>query len=76
MAEKDCRQRRKRLLDAQIKACRKCKWPDRLNEPGVTESAPGFGSVHSPVAVVGEALCRACMATEPVNLNEAPLRGI
>ena len=32
-----------------------------LNEPGVTESAPGFGSIDSPVAIVGEALCRACM---------------
>lgn len=57
----DARQRRKNLLDARIKACRKCKLPDRLNRPGVTESAPGFGSVHSPVAIVGEALCRACM---------------
>jgi uracil-DNA glycosylase family 4 len=32
----------------------------------VTESAPGFGSLHSPVAIVGEALCRKCMeAQEP-----------
>ena len=61
MAAMDARQRRKNLLDAQIKACRKCKLPHRLNEPGMTESAPGFGSVHSPVAIVGEALCRACM---------------
>ena len=27
----------------------------------MTESAPGFGSIASPVAIVGEALCRACM---------------
>ncbi|WP_255784574.1 uracil-DNA glycosylase family protein [Mycobacteroides abscessus] len=27
----------------------------------MTESAPGFGSIDSPVAIVGEALCRACM---------------
>jgi DNA polymerase len=57
----DARQRQKAVLDVQIKACRKCDRPDRLNEPGVTESAPGFGSVYSPVAIVGEALCRACM---------------
>ena len=55
------RQRRKAALDRQIKACRKCVSPDRLNEPGVTESAPGFGSIDSPVVIVGEALCRACM---------------
>jgi DNA polymerase len=62
----DARQRQKAALDRRIKACRKCVDPDRLNEPGVTESAPGFGSVDSPVAIVGEALCRACMkAQEP-----------
>jgi uracil-DNA glycosylase len=53
--------RRKAALDLKIKACRKCRHPDRLNEAGVTESAPGFGSLQSPVAIVGEALCRACM---------------
>lgn len=57
----DDRDRRKAALDRKIKACRRCVYPDRLNEPGVTESAPGFGSLHSPVAIVGEALCRACM---------------
>jgi DNA polymerase len=50
--------RQKAALDRRIKACRKCK---DLNEPGVTESAPGFGSITSPVAIVGEALCHACM---------------
>lgn len=60
------RLRAKAALDREIKACRKCVDPDRLNEPGVTESAPGFGSIDSPVAIVGEALCRACMtAQEP-----------
>lgn len=57
----DTRQHAKARLDRKIKACRKCVRPDRLNEPGVTESAPGFGSIDSPVAIVGEALCRACM---------------
>ena len=54
----DSRQRRKAALDRKIKVCRKC---DGLNEPEVTEAAPGFGSLYSPVAIVGEALCRACM---------------
>jgi uracil-DNA glycosylase family 4 len=54
----ETRQRQKAALDRKIKACRQCT---DLNEPGVTESAPGFGSLHSPVAIVGEALCRACM---------------
>jgi len=57
----DTRQQKKAALDRKIKACRKCVHPDRLNEPDVTESAPGFGSIDSPVAIVGEALCRACM---------------
>ncbi len=35
--------------------------PDLLNVPGITGSAPGFGSLYSPVAIVGEALCRRCM---------------
>lgn len=57
----DARRRAKARLDRKIKACRKCTSPDHLNEPGKTESAPGFGSIDSPVAIVGEALCRACM---------------
>ncbi|WP_342314588.1 uracil-DNA glycosylase [Mycobacterium avium subsp. hominissuis] len=57
----DARQRAKIRLDRQIKACRRCVHPDRLNEPNVTESAPGFGSIDSPVAIVGEALCQKCM---------------
>jgi uracil-DNA glycosylase len=32
-----------------------------MNEPGVTASAPGFGSATSPVAIVGQSLCRKCM---------------
>lgn len=62
----DARQLAKARLDRRIKACRKCKSPDRLNVPGETASAPGFGSIDSPVAIVGEALCKACMdAQEP-----------
>ena len=43
----DARLRQKNALDRKIKACRQCKG---LNKPGVTESAPGFGSIASPVA--------------------------
>ena len=57
----DARQLAKAHLDRRIKACRKCKSPDQLNIPGATASAPGFGSINSPVAIVGEALCRRCM---------------
>ena len=57
----DARELAKVRLDRRIKACRRCKTPDRLNVPGETESAPGFGSINSPVAIVGEALCRRCM---------------
>ncbi len=65
-AGRDIRQRRKDALDREIKACRKCTSPDHLNVPGVTGSAPGFWSLYSPVAIVGEALCRKCMeAREP-----------
>ena len=60
------RQLAKARLDRKIKLCRRCVSPDRLNVPGVTESAPGFGSLDTPVAIVGEALCRKCMeAQEP-----------
>lgn len=57
----DARQLAKDRLDRRIRACRRCKSPDRLNVPGVTASAPGYGSINSPVAIVGEALCRRCM---------------
>jgi hypothetical protein len=36
-----------------IKACRACKG---LNKRTVTESAPGFGAVDSPVVIVGQSL--------------------
>ena len=54
----DARRRQKDALDRKIRRCRECT---DMNEPGVTEAAPGFGSIDSPVAIVGEALCRACM---------------
>lgn len=49
-----------RLAD-RIRACTKC---EGLNIPGKTQSAPGFGSVPSPVAIVGQSLCGPCMAKQ------------
>ncbi|WP_124712865.1 uracil-DNA glycosylase family protein [Mycolicibacterium nivoides] len=52
------RRRQLDLIAKQIKACRAC---DELNVPGVTGSARGYGSEYSPVAIVGQSLCRKCM---------------
>jgi uracil-DNA glycosylase family 4 len=36
-----------------------------MNVPGETESAPGFGSLHSPVVIVGQSLCgKPCMDSQ------------
>ncbi|WP_041317506.1 uracil-DNA glycosylase [Mycolicibacter sinensis] len=51
----------KKQLDADIKACDLCPG---LNIPGDTESAPGYGSLSSPVALVGQSLCEQCMAVQ------------
>ncbi len=61
-AERRARQRDMTALAAQIKACTRCR--PELNVPGVTESAPGYGSECSPVVIVGQSLCRACMAKQ------------
>ena len=47
-------------LAAYIAACRRCPG---LNVKGVTGSAPGYGCETSPVMLVGQSLCRRCMAT-------------
>lgn len=44
----------------QVKHCRKC---EGMNEAGRTESAPGYGSLISPVVLVGQSLCKECMET-------------
>lgn len=44
----------------QIKHCRKCAG---MNTAGHTESAPGYGSLVSPVVLVGQSLCNECMKT-------------
>jgi uracil-DNA glycosylase len=59
--EGDSRQRRMAALKARIKACRQC---EGMNIPGVTQSAPGCGSVQSPVVIVGQSLCHKCMESQ------------
>ncbi|MBX8688068.1 uracil-DNA glycosylase [Mycobacterium sp. 20091114027_K0903767] len=55
------RRRLKITLDTEIADCRRC---DGLNIPGVTASAPGYGCLTSPVALVGQSLCEKCMLTQ------------
>ncbi|MBF9519525.1 uracil-DNA glycosylase family protein [Mycobacteroides chelonae] len=54
----DTRRRQLNLIAKRISACRQCPG---MNQPGVTASAPGYGSAHAPVAIVGQSLCRKCM---------------
>ncbi|QZH61018.1 uracil-DNA glycosylase [Mycolicibacterium farcinogenes] len=54
----DTRRRRLELIAEQISTCRQCAG---MNAPGVTASAPGYGSERAPVAIVGQSLCRKCM---------------
>jgi uracil-DNA glycosylase family 4 len=54
----DTRRRQLNLIADRISVCRACQG---MNEPGVTASAPGFGSADAPVAIVGQSLCRKCM---------------
>lgn len=46
-------------LNAQIEKCKDCG--PHMNVEGKTASAPGFGDRRSPVAIVGQSLCRRCM---------------
>lgn len=55
------RQRQMKELRAQIKACEKC---EGMNIHGVTQAAPGWGSVDSPVVLVGQSLCHDCMESQ------------
>ncbi|WP_234786490.1 uracil-DNA glycosylase [Mycolicibacter sinensis] len=58
----DDRRRHMAVLAATIKACRLCPG---LNVAGETESAPGYGAVDSPVALVGQSLCgKLCMESQ------------
>ncbi|MBI2700069.1 MAG: uracil-DNA glycosylase [Mycobacterium sp.] len=55
------RSRRKIVLDSEINSCRRCRG---MNIPHLTASAPGYGCLTSPVALVGQSLCEKCMETQ------------
>lgn len=54
----DPKRRQLERIAERISTCRQCPG---MNEPGVTASAPGYGSTRAPVAIVGQSLCRKCM---------------
>lgn len=54
----DIRRRQLDLIAERVSTCRECPG---MNEPGVTASAPGYGSADAPVAIIGQSLCRKCM---------------
>ncbi|SKE70251.1 uracil-DNA glycosylase [Mycobacteroides abscessus subsp. massiliense] len=54
----DTKRRQLKRIAERISTCRQCPG---MNVPGVTASAPGYGSAHAPVAIVGQSLCRKCM---------------
>lgn len=49
------------FLDVDIKACHKC---EGLNIKGITENAPGYGNIASPIMIIGQSLCTQCMSTQ------------
>jgi DNA polymerase len=55
------RRLRKLALDSEINSCRRC---DGMNIDRVTASAPGYGCLCSPVALVGQSLCEKCMESK------------
>jgi uracil-DNA glycosylase family 4 len=54
----DDRERVHDELAARIRACTFC---DGMNVHDETQSSPGYGSLRSPVVVVGQSLCGPCM---------------
>jgi uracil-DNA glycosylase len=57
----DPRQERMDSLRDEIRTCTHC---EGMNIAKVTQAAPGWGSVRSPVVIVGHSLCSQCMATQ------------
>ena len=55
------RYRDKINLDKRIRDCSKCRG---MNIKGVTQAAPAYGSIDSPVMMIGQSLCTACMETQ------------
>ncbi len=54
----DPRRQQWQVLAKKIDACGLC---EDMNIPHETKSAPGWGSVRSPVVIVGQSLCEPCM---------------
>ena len=54
----DSRYGRMETLKNTIRECGRCPG---MNVEGETQAAPGYGSVRSPVVIVGQSLCRQCM---------------
>lgn len=48
-------------LAERIRSCRKCAG---MNRRGITQAAPGWGNLQSPVVIVGQSLCGPCMAAQ------------
>jgi len=48
-------------LEVSIKDCRNCVG---MNITGKTQSAPGYGNKESPIVLIGQSLCNACMKTQ------------
>ncbi|MFD3041383.1 uracil-DNA glycosylase [Mycolicibacterium senegalense] len=46
---------------ARIRRCAEC---DGMNIAGLTQAAPGYGSLTSPIVLVGQSLCGPCMASQ------------
>ncbi len=51
----------KDLLDDEIRLCRRC---EGMNKKGETQAAPGYGSLRSPVVLVGQSLCKQSMEAQ------------
>lgn len=52
------RHQQKASLDDEIRACRRC---EGMNVKDLTQAAPGWGNLDSPVVIVGQSLCEQCM---------------
>jgi len=51
----------KERLDKKIAKCKQCPG---MNIRRITQSAPGFGNVNSPIMMIGQSLCHECMKTQ------------
>ncbi|MDB5712588.1 MAG: glycosylase [Sphingomonas bacterium] len=57
----EARRLRKIALDNEIAECRRC---EGMNVARITASAPAYGCLSSPVALVGQSLCEKCMESQ------------